>query len=315
MNNFFVSVDSLNSVAYNCYSLVAFNFSNSSYLIYYSPEEANKCKMFISKLNFVDENCYYISDIDNNDKEILNNIGYNIVVSFPSSYTKESDINKLFNDFEDKNCISFFDKVPLLNEQKLCRNSFLAHSNIDGIISIKSFYDKCLAIRSFNKKRDNLFLKNSISISDVGKGFVSEAVGVSNNQISDLGNISSIISIPNKNSAVQNDSNTSADINNTILKPFDFQIVGDPFINTPNFVSGNDNHSSDFYSNQSDFNSDPTRQILYTDGIKNKSNDDNFSDLKKNAGFASSGYIIIGSICLVLAAIIVTISIVLVKNL
>ena len=110
-----------------------------------------------------------------------------------------------------------------------------------------------------------------------------------------------IASNNNKIESVNNSNSNS--FNNTSNNLFNFQASKDISINNTKFDDNNDNSlnilSADFnISNDS-----------YLNGF-NKNN-----SLSENAGFASNHYIIIGTVCLILASIIVAVSIFIIKNL
>ena len=336
MNINFVVVDNLNSVAFDCYSLVKFNFNNYNYLLYYLLDNNSKCNVFVSKLLQDSNGMYYISDISDAEKEKLEPVSKNIFAILPNSYSKGIDINKFINDFSFENNIIFSKEIPALNEQGLCSNSNLANSYLEYCNFVRSFYDTILP---------NVIISPSISSSvwNIPSSDVNETVSLNDykllngngdvdikteNQSLDLKDNNSIIpGVSVSNTSFDNSSTTSNSVidNYKIMNPLDFQ----PSNNT---TLGNNYTSYNGYSNTSNTNDNSNFGNVFSKDFNVPYQYNNYQDsssgggnqviqsnktkvLKKNAGFASNGYVIIGSICLILSAIIVAIAIILVKNL
>ena len=80
MNKSFIVFDKLNSVAFECHTLVSFNFENSDYLVYYLLKSNSKCGIFISKLVKEKEGQYSLFDISKTERDKLDGICYNVFV-------------------------------------------------------------------------------------------------------------------------------------------------------------------------------------------------------------------------------------------
>lgn len=332
MDKSFVVYDKLNSVAFYCYPLVRFYFDNSDYLVYYLPDGNSKCRIFTSKLIKSASGNFLIHDITDNEKSRLSNIPYSIVVSLPTSFSSGDDINKFFSDFSSNFGITFSSEIPKLSDQLLCPNSFFANSDLDYINDVISFYN--VSLSKLNKLSSSSFvweLPNSSyenkNAGTINSNFSSNTILGSdnfdfsyntnnfNNQSLGLGNIDSIVPIndialdSNLNSNIISDSNSYSSLNS-----YNYQLPVNSvdFSGKPNISSSSVfNHSSSYSYNTPVFNS----QGIPSGGDVSQLESNNVRVLKKNAGFASNSYIIIGTVCLILAAIVVGVSIVIVKNL
>ena len=139
MSKSFFVVDKLNVVAKECFPLVRFNYDNSDYLIYYSASD-NNCDIFISKL--LRNNGKYI--FDNVDSlEIFSSLVRDIL-ELPASYTKDLNIEQLFNDFSDNHNIEFVARFPILSDQEGYNISNLMNIDMEYIKDVNYFYSHAL---------------------------------------------------------------------------------------------------------------------------------------------------------------------------
>ena len=321
MNRSFFVVDKLNSVAFYCYSLVRVYFENSDYLMYYSPVNDLKCRIFTSKLIKNSDGNYVIVDISNDEKLKLSSVSQSIFVDLPKLYSDNVDINKLINDFCFNNHIVFSNESFNLNEQFFCSNSYLADSYLDYCNYVREFYVNILSRVVISPVKPSLVWNIPKNISDIKGIDLPDNINVLdntvvtsgdvdainfgiNNQIIGLGNVDKIIPVAfeNSNYVLNQDSiKNSTNIDYSFMKPFDFQISSDVSVNNSGFNYSNINNG---YNNQDSVPVDRQQQIQ-----------SNKVKVLKKAGFASNSYIIIGTVCLILAAFILEISIILVKNL
>lgn len=333
MNKSFIVFDKLNSVAFECHTLVSFNFENSDYLVYYLLKSNSKCGIFISKLVKEKEGQYSLFDISKTERDKLDGICYNVFVSLPSSFTADSDINKFVNDFCFNNNIIFLKNIPDLNDQLLCSNSNLSDSTLEYSEYVGSFYDAILPkvnilppnstlvwnlpsknfeIRNFNTIDNNTtipvehgnsslnFDSNNIIYPNFnGTTLSSQPVFKTYNESNDLGTSS----INKESNSVVSNSNggyTSSNINDT----FNNSNVLPIFVTNSSYIDSNGSN----YNYGLNVSNNNQKQVI-------NNNQNSFEKVKKNAGFASNMYIIIGTVCFVLSLFIITIFIIFVNRL
>ena len=277
MNKEFVLVDRLNSVAFQCFSLVKFRFNNIDYLVYYSYEGVNNCKVFTSRIIANGNNSYSLSELSNEEKNMIFHIIYAIVITLPSSYSKDLDISKIVNEFAMSNNIIFSKDIPSFGEQKLSNNSFFASSNADYLTFVRSFYNYVIP-KVLVSTRSNLVWSipssnGDTSINRLDDNLDSRTTGNSVNNNMDL-------IIPISGAEASSASNVNNEVGTYSFTDFGFNYV-------------------------------PTDQ---EDTLINKKNNNRLTE-EKNAGFASNRYIIIGTICLILASVVVAVAIIVTKNL
>lgn len=339
MNFNFNIYDKLNFVAFDCFSLVRFSFENNDYLMYYRLNDNAKCGIYTSRLIKNSDGSYAIFDISKDEKDKLDIIARNIFSSLPTSYSDGIDIDKLVNDFCFENKIIFSKQIPHLNDQFLCNNSLLADSSLEYCNFVKSFYDAVLPrvnILPLNssivwelpsstvEKTQSDLISNTYSFNETTDNLSSVSYGTSNSNSIGLGNIEAIIPITSVNneqvlSTVSNSQDATLNVSGTGnmingMNNFDFQVFGDGTVNNSNFKYSNSSYDNNFSFNYNSSSNYGVQDNTSSGGGPELSTNKT-KVLKKNAGFASNSYVIIGSLCLILSAIVIIISIYLVKNL
>lgn len=318
MSREFVVVDKLNSVAFSCFSLVRFKLNNNDYLLYYFVGDGEKCNVFVSKIFSNSFNNYSLSDISLDEKQLIYNIIYSVFVTFPSSYSKDLDINRFVNDFTVNNNLIFLKEMPKFNEQSLLRNSFFATSECNYINYVRSFYDYILS--NYNTSTvGSMTWSIPSSIDDISTNrldSVKESSNVNKNGLMD--NLDVIIPISGSEINTFSDlGNVSTNSTSNVFANFNKTYLLDDLSRRDGL---NSSANDSFYPKKdlerysaSDFGFyyDPSMDDnnMYKNSIYNR-----FLDEKK-AGFASNHYIIIGTLCYVLAYIVVFAFIIIIKNL
>lgn len=318
MNFNFNIYDKLNFVAFDCFSLVRFSFENNDYLMYYRLNDNAKCGIYTSRLIKNSDGSYAIFDISKDEKDKLDIIARNIFSSLPTSYSDGIDIDKLVNDFCFENKIIFSKQIPHLNDQFLCNNSLLADSSLEYCNFVKSFYDAVLPrvnILPLNssivwelpsstvEKTQSDLISNTYSFNETTDNLSSVSYGISNSNSIGLGNIETIIPITSVNneqvlSTVSNSQDATLNVSGTV--------------NNSNFKYSNSSYDNNFSFNYNSSSNYGVQDNTSSGGGPELSTK---KVLKKNAGFASNSYVIIGALCFILSAIVIIISIYLVKNL
>ena len=299
MEKSFVVIDKVNSVAFQCYSLFGFVYKNNDYLAYSLSLKEGLCKIFCSRI-FSNNGKYSIADIDSMEKNGIYDIVYNLFVKFPASYSKSGDYQIALDNYLNENDINLINNNFDLGEQNLFSNSVFANSTEDYTYFVKSFYD--------------LFLSNSFS--STFNSF--DATTPYSSPSSDLFNDSNGL---NSYNADTNYTSSNSFANSNF--GFDANSVSDSssrfnFVLSENTAVNNFEPTTNSFTFNDNFNAQYDLNILDQDssssgGPSLASNKTKV--LKKSAGFASNSYVIIGTICLIVAAIIVGIAIFIVKNL
>lgn len=345
MNRSFIVFDKLNSVAFDCYTLVSFNFENTDYLVYYLVKDDSNCGIFVSKLVKGTEDKYLLSDISNEEKTGLGDIPQNIFVKLPSSYSDGIDINKLINDFCSDNNIMFLKSIPKLEDQSLCKNSNLSDSTLEYSDYVKTFYDAIIPRVNISPTKTTTLVWELPSSS----AQIEEVSPITDNNFSEslgVGNIGTIIPVTSNDytPSLPLESTEDHSINNIAINQipvtdtYDFNSYGNSLnldneknANISNSISNEkninvsnstlnkqdtniSNNTSFEFNIPSEFNSQSFSYDNSSDSkVSNQLN--NVKIPKESAGFVINSNIIIGTVCLILSSIIVAVSIFFVNRL
>ena len=102
MNKKIIVQDKNNNIKKEADTIIKFNFENKDYLIYSIEENEENRQIFVSKLILNSEGKYFIDNILPEEKGKLNNIVYNIVILTPTEAKKGIDGLLLINGLTDK---------------------------------------------------------------------------------------------------------------------------------------------------------------------------------------------------------------------
>ena len=289
MNKKFLLVDKINNIQREATCILTFQNNNEDYLIYYLDENNNNKQIFVSKLTRNTEGKYFISDVKSNDKNRINNIVYNIVIVLPSD--KNTDKESLVKDFENKYGIKFIFEPFEIENQTYLNSSRVAITS--GIL-----VNNCINFYYNNLNSDNT------------------------NQIEVKNNIE-IKTTDNLNLPIVN--GESMQLNNNLEIPT-LPIIDNNTLDNANLTSNsNDIPQANNNSNNELPNINPQMQII--ENIENnvpvqtalnndisivKNNVDNSN--KKDDGFVINTAIVVGTVALILAVLIVTITFIAIKK-
>ena len=329
MNKNFFVVDRFNSVVFSCTSLFRFNYNNFDYLVYYLVSNGENCNVFVSRL-ISHDGIYYLIDISKEEKGFIGNIVHDAFVNLPTSFSKEAEVNGLVRKFMEEHNIVFSKDIPNMKEQSLLSNSCLVQSNLKYANYVKSLYDYiCLSVDfNFNNSlvwnlpssdSNNMNFKtisNYNTLQDAQPS-VSITTGFDNEQ-SQIGNQSIIIPISSTpselNKNIGNSSiSTSSSYNYIGTNSYSFNQPDSLPFNT-NLQGSNMNYGSNSYNGINYNFVSQNWDDASSGGPSLESNKVKVLN-KKNAGFASNRYIIIGTVCFILAAIVIGLFIFSVRNL
>lgn len=302
MNNTFVLLDKNNNLQKNANMVVKFNFENKDYLVYGVEENEQNCQIFVSKLVLNSEGKYFIDNILSDEKNKLSNIVYNIVILLPTDMTKGNDFQSLINNLFNKFSVKLLSGLPTLDTQEYFSNCSIAITNKTLVENAIKLYDEKLNV-----------VKNETVI-DVPTWTapleVTAPTPVDDNSINVQEPSIDVISIPvqepinDQEVEVEAISSVGPIIDNSAEVKEDLVHSSEPVIP----VTTNNNEEIELPNPQAEklaIVSDPSLGI----GVHQPNVMQN-----KKAGFANTKYVVIGTICLVLAIAVVITAYILIKN-
>lgn len=262
--------------------IIKFNFQSNDYIIYYVDENEDQAQIFVSKLLTNTEGKKFIESVDPNLKSKLNNLVYNIVVKLITDHKKGIDASALISELENR------EKIKLSNTLfPLYRQEYLQDSSV--AITTKSLIKESTELF-------NVFIKEEIE----------EPVWLE------------VKSEPSKEEAETKDTVTSTILPNNVTSTVVSPLPVEPVISSsiPNTIVEEKSNTLELPTQNpqvaildSIVNSDPNLTAVLPN---NESNVANINE--KQAGFANTKYIIIGTVCLLLSVVVVIVAIILIKN-
>lgn len=303
MNNKFIL--NANGVKKEAEFIVKFNFENKDYLIYCTDENESNKQVFVSKLTLNTEGKYFVDDITPEEKTKLNGVVYNIVILTPNEAKKGLEAKTLIDKLTNDNKLTLSVEMPLLNEQTY-------YSNCSIAITSKSLVEEAI-----NFFKTNLVVKVETPVQEV------PTWSVPTMEVNPMPSTSEpVVETPQE------------PIENTVVTP-----TIDPVINTPNIpISAEPSPVVDAMPTPEAPNvqmSQPTPVMGLNNGVEASLPNPQAEKLAvvsdpslnnaglnlqpnivrmNNAGKANTKYIIIGTVCLVLAIAVVVVAYFLIKN-
>ena len=343
MNNSFLVIDKLNAIFKQCYSILSFKYENSDYVIYYCSEDGVTYTVFVSTVLVDSNNNYCLSEVLHDNKDILAKFVYDFVINFPLN---QSDEDYIYN-YCEENGIVLTDNISFNSDQCFFDNSIVANTSFNDVKRAAYFYNSLYTAHNIF---DRFALPVSSNVWDIPDSdtinYQDNSLNnenINNSTINNLGNMSYILpnvdtksnftvdnnyvsTLPVEN--MTNSINTSVD-DNTSSNYLNFNLSNNTEINSNLSNNLEINSNTSFYQNDGNINMNSVNSpfvnnsfdnnysidIFSTKNDFNNLNKDNAILKEKNAGFASNKYIIIGTLCLVLAALVVFVSITIVKSL
>lgn len=307
MNESFVLLDKINNLQRKAEVIVKFNFEGLDYLIYSVMESEQNNQVFVSKLILNSEGKYFIDNISSDEKRKLNNIVYNIVILVPTEVQKGNSFEVLSKGLTEKFFVKLVPGFPDMGVQEYFSNCSVAITSKVLVDAAVKLYRENLIDNSSN---DDVLVPTWTAPSEVTAP-VEAPVSVESSVLSNVGTsdvLSELVSpstIP-----VQADVNVS----NLNLQPVSQESVVMPsgvvnnVVSTTQDISGVSNASPNPQAEKLAIVSDPSLSVA---GISTQQ--PNVGKLKK-AGFANTKYIVIGTVCLVLAVLVVVVAYIIIKN-
>lgn len=289
MNNKFII--NANGIKKEAEIIVKFNHENKDYLIYCTDENESNKQIFVSRLTLNSEGKYFIDDITLEEKNKLNGIVYNIVILIPNEAKKGIDAKSLIERLVSENKIELTSELPALAEQNYYNNCSIAITSKLLVEEAISFFKTNLV----KKVEEPVVPTWSIPTPDL----------VSNNN--ELNNIN-----PTLNVEMQ-----GAPIPQVEVKP-EVQIpvsevnipIENKEENIPTFINNIPSQEENIPNPQAERLAVVSDPSLNSAGLNLQPN----VARRHSAGNANTKYIILGTVCLVLAVAVVVITYFLIKN-
>ena len=316
MNKNFVLMDKTNNTQKNATAVIKFNYENNDYLIYSIDENEVNKQIFVSKLILNSEGKSFIDNILPEEKNKLSNVVYNIIILTPSNFKKGALANNLLKDIKEKLMANLSLEIPELGSQEYFANCSIAITN-------KEFVED--AIKFYNDNLNMEKVQEQIPVTPTWTIPTEEPVAINEPRINQepMQNNINISQIPNAmpqtnpQPAIPNATSNNIEsvptepvniVNPTIETPN--QVVTPKTVQIPN-IEGQElnnipNPQAEKLNNVAVV-SDPS---LGNSGLNIQPN----IGKQKNAGFTLNKYIVIGTVCILLAIAVVIVAYILIQK-
>lgn len=316
MNKNFVLMDKTNNTQRNATAVIKFNYENNDYLIYSIDENEVNKQIFVSKLILNSEGKSFIDNILPEEKNKLSNVVYNIIILTPSNFKKGALANNLLKDIKEKLMVNLSLEIPELGSQEYFANCSIAITNKEFVEDAIKFYNDNL---NMEKVQEQIPVTPTWTIPTEEPVAINEP-SINQEPMQNNINISPIPSaIPQTNPQPVIPNATSNNIESVPTEPVN---IVNPTIETPNQVVTPKTAQIPNIEGQELYNipnpqaeklnniavvSDPS---LGNSGLNIQPN----IGKQKNAGFTLNKYIVIGTVCILLAIAVVIVAYILIQK-
>ena len=318
MNNTFILFDKNNNVEKKADLIVKFNFEDKDYLVYSVEENEQNSQIFVSRLILNSEGKYFIDNILLDEKNKLSNIVYNIVILLPTDYEKGIDFQNLINNLFNKFSVKLLNGLPELDKQEYYSDCSIAITSKILVDNAVKLYGNNLVSKQETVEiiptwtspvevtaptpvvgANNLEEPTIVAEPVIPSGLPSENVEEKPVIVPEGSVIEQAVIVPEGNLA-------PVSINETEVSSESIVSATEPVVP----ISSEDNSSIDVVlpnpqTEKLAIVSDPSLGIGVTQP--------NVMQNKK-AGFANTKYVVIGTVCLVLAIAVIVTAYFLIKN-
>lgn len=146
MNKNFIVTDKTNNLQKNATAIIKFNFENKDYLVYSIDENDVNKQIFVSKLIINSEGNLFIDNILPEEKNKLSNIVYNLVILTPSNFKKGASPVELIKDIKEKLMVTPSLEIKELGNQEYYANCSIAITNKEFVEDAIKFYNDNLNV-------------------------------------------------------------------------------------------------------------------------------------------------------------------------
>lgn len=314
MNKNFILLDKINNIQKTARTVVKFNFEGKDYLVYSVEENEQNDQIFVSRIVLNSEGKTFIDNIFPEEKGKLNNIVYNIVILIPSEAQKGSTFDALSGELRDKYSTEVSVFTSEMGVQEYYNDCSVAITSKILVDNAVKYYEENLDKKPVETVSVPTWtspvevtapvptpVKEEIKIPEPVITPVQEVVhevNVQPNVVEPINNVS----IPNLEVVSEPVSVLNTDsVNSTVAKqveqiPQENMVIPEPSVSI---------QQSNPQIEKLAIVSDPSlgMGVSQPNVVKNR-----------KAGFANSKYIIIGTVCLVLAVVVVVVAYFLIKN-
>ena len=316
MNKNFVLMDKTNNTQRNATAVIKFNYENNDYLIYSIDENEVNKQIFVSKLILNSEGKSFIDNILPEEKNKLSNVVYNIIILTPSNFKKGALANNLLKDIKEKLMVNLSLEIPELGSQEYFANCSIAITN-------KEFVED--AIKFYNDNLNMEKVQEQIPVTPTWTIPTEEPVAINEPSINQepMQNNINISPIPNAMPQTnQQPVMTNVMSNNIESVPAEPVNIVNPTIETPNQVVTPENVQIPNIEGQ-ELNNIPNPQAEKLNNVavvsdpslgKSGLNIQPNIGKQKNAGFTLNKYIVIGTVCILLAIAVVIVAYILIQK-
>lgn len=316
MNKNFVLMDKTNNTQRNATAVIKFNYENNDYLIYSIDENEVNKQIFVSKLILNSEGKSFIDNILPEEKNKLSNVLYNIIILTPSNFKKGALANNLLKDIKEKLMVNLSLEIPELGSQEYFANCSIAITNKEFVEDAIKFYNDNL---NMEKVQEQIPVTPTWTIPTEEPVAINEP-SINQEPMQNNINISPIPSaIPQTNPQPVIPNATSNNIESVPTEPVN---IVNPTIETPNQVVTPETVQIPNIEGQK-LNNIPNPQAeklnnvavvsdpsLGNSGLNIQPN----IGKQKNAGFTLNKYIVIGTVCILLAIAVVIVAYILIQK-
>ena len=316
MNKNFVLMDKTNNTQRNATAVIKFNYENNDYLIYSIDENEVNKQIFVSKLILNSEGKSFIDNILPEEKNKLSNVVYNIIILTPSNFKKGALANNLLKDIKEKLMVNLSLEIPELGSQEYFANCSIAITNKEFVEDAIKFYNDNLNMEKVQEQNPvtptwTIPTEEPVAINEPS---INQEPMQNNINISPIPN-----AMPQTNPQPVIPNATSNNIESVPAEPVN---IVNPTIETPNQVVTPKTAQIPNIEGQ-ELNNIPNPQAeklnniavvsdpsLGNSGLNIQPN----TGKQKNAGFTLNKYIVIGTVCILLAIAVVIVAYILIQK-
>ena len=300
MNKNFVLMDKTNNTQRNATAVIKFNYENNDYLIYSIDENEVNKQIFVSKLILNSEGKSFIDNILPEEKNKLSNVVY----------------NNLLKDIKEKLMVNLSLEIPELGSQEYFANCSIAITNKEFVEDAIKFYNDNLNMEKVQEQNPvtptwTIPTEEPVAINEPS---INQEPMQNNINISPIPN-----AMPQTNPQPVIPNATSNNIESVPAEPVN---IVNPTIETPNQVVTPKTVQIPNIEGQ-ELNNIPNPQAEKLNNVavvsdpslgKSGLNIQPNIGKQKNAGFTLNKYIVIGTVCILLAIAVVIVAYILIQK-
>lgn len=303
MNKSFMLLDKSNNLQKNATVVVKFNFEQKDYLVYSIEENESNSQIFVSRLVMNSDGKYFLDNILPEEKGKLNNIVYNIVILIPTEAQKGVGFEVLSSSLLEKFATKLMNDIPTLEMQEYYNNCSVA---------ITSKFLVETAVKFYSDNLSSIVAEPVVTVPTwTAPASVTTPVDVNDNKPVDNNVVASTanVTVPaTESNTVSTVVPVASEVPSAISEPV---AVVSPVVSTPPVAPVQEVPvvatpvTPNPQLEKLAVVSDPSLGIGVTQPNLGKN---------KEAGFANTKYIVIGTVCLVLAITTVVVAYILITN-